>query len=209
MIGISEICRKRLFFPEKDFVLRLAGDMKVKILHPYNDDGQNRNVSKMKRWIQEIIKLTENGWLDKVLITLSAADVPSDDPLEIFAFSLTESTSCRRVDDNTIYKITEEKDKKLQDEAEELLKQLTMQVQSRQELPDNFNFSVQIMTSNYAPKDLMIEDFVSTNGAMTTKSAKFANVFLRREVQTKFHKFRVTGVELAGRPEDDFVPGGW
>jgi len=65
------------------------------------------------------------------------------------------------------------------------------------------------MTSNYAPKDLMIEDFVSTNGAMTTKSAKFANVFLRREVQTKFHKFRVTGVEPAGRPEDDFVPGGW
>jgi len=73
VIGISEICRKRLFFPEKDFVLRLAGDMKVKILHPYNDDGQNGNVSKMKRWIQEIIKLTENGWLDKVLITLSAA----------------------------------------------------------------------------------------------------------------------------------------
>ena len=51
------------------------------------------------------------------------------------------------------------------------------------------------MTSRYAPKNLMMEDFVSTT--KSTKSAESANVFLRREVQTKFHKFGVVGVALA------------
>ena len=73
MIGISEVCRKLLSFPEEYFILRLAGDMKVKVLNPFGDDGINRNVSMMKKWIRKILELTENGWLEKVLITLSAA----------------------------------------------------------------------------------------------------------------------------------------
>ena len=31
IIGISEVCRKRLCFPEEEFIIRLAGDMKVKV----------------------------------------------------------------------------------------------------------------------------------------------------------------------------------
>ena len=50
--------------------------------------------------------------------------MPSDDPLEIFAFNLTENKACRRVDEHKIYNITEEEVKKLQDEAEKLLKEL-------------------------------------------------------------------------------------
>ena len=73
VIGISEVCRKLLSFPEEYFILRLAGDMKVKVLNPFGDDGINRNVSMMKKWIRKILELTENGWLEKVLITLSAA----------------------------------------------------------------------------------------------------------------------------------------
>jgi len=31
VIGISEVCRKRLCFPEEEFIICLAGDMKVKV----------------------------------------------------------------------------------------------------------------------------------------------------------------------------------
>jgi hypothetical protein len=68
--------------------------------------------------------------------------MPSEDPLEIYAFSLTEKKSCRQVEEHKIYSITEEENKKLEDEAEKLLKELKIEVRSRKELPDNFNFSV-------------------------------------------------------------------
>ena len=66
------------------------------------------------------------------------------------------------------------------------------------------------MTSKYAPKNLIMEDFVSTTlNAMTTKSAKSANVFLRQDVKTTFHKVGVVGVTLAERVEEMDVFGGW
>lgn len=68
--------------------------------------------------------------------------MPCEDPQEIFAFSLTEKNSVRQVEEHKIFNITEEEDKKLEDEAEKLLKELKIQVRSRKELPDNFNFSV-------------------------------------------------------------------
>jgi hypothetical protein len=63
------------------------------------------------------------------------------------------------------------------------------------------------VTSKYAPKNLMMEDFVSTT--MSTKSAESANVFLRRELQTKFHKFGVVGVALAESDKENYVSGDW
>jgi hypothetical protein len=53
----------------------------------------------------------------------------------------------------------------------------------------------------------MMEDFVSTT--MSTKSAESANVFLRRELQTKFHKFGVVGVALAESDKENYVSGDW
>ena len=85
IIGISEVCRKRLCFPEEEFIIRLAGDMKVKVkngffirlfelyfqvLNPYQDDGNYESVTLMKKWIRNIFEWTENGWIDKVAITI-------------------------------------------------------------------------------------------------------------------------------------------
>ena len=91
-IGLSEICRKRLRFPENDFVLRTAGDMKVKVVHldnlqctfeldlqvlnPYADDGKVENVGIMKSWMRQIFEWTEKGWLQKVILTISTGVSP-------------------------------------------------------------------------------------------------------------------------------------
>ena len=68
VIGISEVCRKRLCFPEKEFIIRLAGDMKVKVLNPFQDSGKNESVTLMKKWIRKIFELAEKGWIQKVAI---------------------------------------------------------------------------------------------------------------------------------------------
>ena len=70
IIGISEVCRKRLCFPEKEFIIRLAGDMKVKVLNPFQDSGKNESVTLMKKWIRKIFELAEKGWIQKVAIII-------------------------------------------------------------------------------------------------------------------------------------------
>ena len=73
IIGISEVCRKRLCFPEEEFIVRLAGDMKVKVLNPFQDSGENESVTLMKKWIRKIFEVAEKGWIQKVAIIISAS----------------------------------------------------------------------------------------------------------------------------------------
>ena len=72
IIGISEVCRKRLCFPEEEFIIRLAGDMKVKVLNPFQDSAKNESVTLMKKWIRKIFEWTEKGWIEKVAIIIGA-----------------------------------------------------------------------------------------------------------------------------------------
>ena len=72
IIGISEVCRKRLCFPEEEFIIRIAGDMKVKVLNPFQDSAKNESVTLMKKWIRKIFEWTEKGWIEKVAIIIGA-----------------------------------------------------------------------------------------------------------------------------------------
>ncbi|CBY18085.1 unnamed protein product [Oikopleura dioica] len=206
IIGISEVCRKRLCFPEEEFIIRLAGDMKVKVINPFVDNGKNESVTLIKKWIRKIFEWTENGWIDKVAITIGTGELPSEKPLEIYAFSMKDKELCRKVDEHEIIDLTQEEDTKLQADAEDLLQGLKKHVRPARDLPDNSTFSLQVVKSKNAPKDLKIDDFHPIENA---PSFKKGNVFLKRQVQTKFHRFGVVGVEAADSDENIETHQSW
>ena len=162
IIGISEVCRKRLCFPEEEFIVRLAGDMKVKVLNPFQDSGENESVTLMKKWIRKIFELAEKGWIQKVAIIISASvnlnqlkyqlkfllKENAAEPMEIYSFSLMEKEICRKVDEHEIIDLTVEEDTKLKADAEDLLQGLKTKIFPARDLPDDFHFSL-VKTSSF------------------------------------------------------------
>ena len=63
-----------------------------------------------------------------------------------------------------------------------------------------------MIASKNAPKNLEMDDFTQTENLASFKSA---NVFVKRQLQTKFHKFGVVGVEAADNDENEENPGLW
>ncbi|CBY42398.1 unnamed protein product, partial [Oikopleura dioica] len=159
----------------------------------------------IKKWIRKIFEWIENGWIDKVAITIGT-NLPSEKPLEIYAFSLKEKDLCRKVDEHEIIDLTQEEDKKLQADAEDLLQGLKKNIRPARDLPDDFTFSLQVVASKNAPKDLKIDEFHSIENATSFKNV---NVFVRRQLQTKFHRFGVVAVEAADSDENKESAQGW
>jgi hypothetical protein len=61
-----------------------------------------------------------------------------------------------------------------------------------------------VIASKNAPENLKMDDFTQTEHFASFKSA---NVFVKRQIQTKFHRFGVVGVEAADSDENEESPG--
>ncbi|CAG5094118.1 Oidioi.mRNA.OKI2018_I69.XSR.g13263.t1.cds [Oikopleura dioica] len=203
VIGISEVCRQRLAFAEDEFTSRTAGDMKVQVLNPFEESG-NDNADSMKGWLRTIFNLAEKGWLSKVFICIGKGNAPEKKPLEVYGFGIKETDICKEMDEHAVIDLTEDEDAQLRNEAEDLLQGIKKKIPKTP--LDDVKFSIQVVLNDQAPEKLDLEDFHSSR----QPEVKRARTLFERGCKTPFHKIRTIGVQ-AGKKEDDgdSSPSGW
>ncbi|CAG5098900.1 Oidioi.mRNA.OKI2018_I69.XSR.g16075.t1.cds [Oikopleura dioica] len=201
LIGISEICRKRLGVPKDEFILKIAGDVKVQVLNPYDLSGSSEAIF-LKKLIQKIFMMAENGWLSKVIMKIGTDDGKQ---LELYAFSLKERPICNEMDEHAVVDLTQDENAQLRTEVEDLIQAL------HKKLPTtplgDVKFSCQVAVNHLAPKKIDLEGFNTADAATMERP----RVLFKRHCKTKFHEIDGVGVQALESDEEYEVESafGW